>query len=139
MDYESMSVADSKDADAPFWAALAAGHLQLQRCAACKIWHWPAVFHCAACGSFDQEWVLVPLEGTVFTWTRTHHPFPGTEGLERPFVTALVTITGTPVRLLGILEGEQEGIGIEAPVTGRVLSAQESASGMAAIRWRLAV
>lgn len=79
----------------------------------------------------------MPLKGTVFTWTRTHHPFPGTGGLKTPFVTALVTIEATPVQLMGILEGDQEGLTIEARVTGRVLAGSESTSGKPAIRWRL--
>lgn len=132
-----MSGSTPTDVDTPFWVALEAGHLELQRCAACKIWHWPAVVHCRSCGSFDQEWLRVPLKGTVFTWTRTHHPFPGTGGLKTPFVTALVTIEATPVQLMGILEGDQEGLTIEARVTGRVLAGSESTSGKPAIRWRL--
>jgi len=126
-----------EEADARFWEALASGQLELQRCSQCGIWHWPAVFCCGACGSWDQEWVPVPIEGTIFTWTRTHHDFPGTEGLVKPFVTVVVTIVDSQVQLMGLLEGAQDGVSIGAKVTGRVVANPGEARGGPSFRWRL--
>lgn len=93
----------SAEVDAPYWAALAEGRLALPRCDGCGAWQWPAVSRCGECGSWESSWHDVPREGTVFTWTRTHHPFGGTEGLEKPFVSVVVSIDAAGgKRLMGL-------------------------------------
>jgi len=128
----------SADTDARFRAPLADGRLELQRCSQCLIWQWPAVLHCAACGSWDQEWLPVAIAGSVFTWTRTHHDFPGTEGLVKPFVTIVVTVNDTPLQLMGLLEGPHEGITIGAMVTGRIIVRSDVNQDNPVFRWHLA-
>ena len=43
------------------------------------------------------------MEGTLYTWTRTWHPFAGTEQLGSPYVSVLVELPQAGgIRLLGL-------------------------------------
>lgn len=125
-------------AEGRYWDALIEGHLELPRCKGCGAWHWPAVWRCGACGSWEHEWVEQPLEGTVFSYTTTHHPFGGTEGFVRPFATVLVSLSSVPVRLIGMLEGSHDGLAIGTPVKGRIDRTRFGDAEIPAIRWEIA-
>lgn len=125
-------------AEEPYWDALAAGHLVLQQCRGCGKWNWPAVWRCGDCGSWEHDWVEQRLAGTIFSWTRTHHRFGGTEGFNLPYVTALVTLDAVPVRLQGIVEGDETTLRIGAPVVGRISSTAFEDAQIPSIRWSLA-
>lgn len=124
-------------AEGPYWDGLIAGHLLLPRCTECGTWHWPAVWRCGQCGSWEQEWLERDLSGDVFSYTRTHHRFAGTEHFALPFVTALVTLSGTPVRLTGVVEGNETGLRIGASMTGRIDRTAFGTVQIPAIRWKL--
>src|SRR3546814_3931465 len=79
-------------ADGPYWQALAEGRLELPRCEGCNRWHWPAVFRCGECGSWDHRWHTVATEGTIFSWTRTWHPFDGSEGRSEEHTSELQSL-----------------------------------------------
>ena len=125
-------------AEGPYWDALGQGRLVLQQCKGCGKWNWPAVWRCGDCGSWEHQWVEQPLSGTIFTWTRTHHRFGGTEGLAVPFVTVLVRLDAVPVRLQGLLEGSEADLRIGATVTGRIDRTPFGADSIPSIRWSLA-
>ena len=74
----------------PYWDGLADKRLMLQRCADCgRLRHYPRPV-CDACWSMQVEWVQASGEGTVYSWTVTHHPFhPGFKE-ELPFT--LITV-----------------------------------------------
>lgn len=91
-------------ADAPYWNALAEGRLLLPRCGVCDAWQWPALSRCGKCGSDRIDWLECEKAGTIFSWTRTWHRFGFTENIDLPFVSIVVTIDGSDVRLLGRLE-----------------------------------
>jgi len=124
-------------AEGRYWQALAEGHLELPQCTGCGRWHWPAVWRCGACGSWEHRWREVALSGAIFTWTHTWHPFGGTEGIDKPFVTLLVSLAEVPIRLLGILEGPEDGVKIGAAVIGRIDRTPFGDHFVPAIRWRL--
>ncbi len=125
-------------ADQPYWNALAAGRLELPRCRGCGRWHWPAVWRCGDCGSWDHDWVATPLIGSVFTWTRTWHPFGGLEGIGVPFVTVVVALEGAgQTRMVGILDGADAGLQIGAKVEGRVGDTPFGGDRIPSLRWRL--
>lgn len=125
-------------AEGPYWDGLIAGKLLLPRCTGCGAWHWPAVWRCGTCGSWDHEWLEQQLEGTVFSYTRTHHRFGGAEAFDLPFATVLVSLPGIPVRLIGVLEGDEAGLKIGAAVTGRIAETAFGGAEIPALRWRLA-
>lgn len=59
----------------PYWKGLNEGKLLLQECARCwRVRHYPRPL-CDACHSFESRWVEASGQGTVHSWTITHHPF----------------------------------------------------------------
>lgn len=62
----------------PYWDGLREGRLLLQTCGACgKVRHYPRPV-CDGCWSMQVEWVEASGEGTVHSWTVSHHAFhPG--------------------------------------------------------------
>jgi len=60
--------------DAAFWAALRAGELRIQRCAACGAFRHPPRPVCARCGTTDREWVAASGAGEVWSFTVIHPP-----------------------------------------------------------------
>ncbi|WP_205007849.1 Zn-ribbon domain-containing OB-fold protein [Sphingosinithalassobacter portus] len=136
-----MIEASPKDLDAPYWAALEQGRLNLPTCKNCGVWHWPPVSRCAECDSWGLDWHDIPLEGEIFSWTRTWHPFGGTEGLEKPFVTVVVAIPAAGNRrLMGLLEGvaDTAPVPIGAAVKGRVSHTRYGETEIPTILWHLA-
>jgi len=125
-------------AEGRYWEALAEGHLELPRCAGCGRWHWPAVWRCGDCGGWEHDWTATALAGSIFSWTRTWHHFDGAESLAAPFVTVLVSLAGGPVRLIGVLEGDETALRLGAPVTGRIDRTRFGDHAIPAIRWSLA-
>lgn len=133
-----MSAMIGEGADGRFWEALKAGRLEMPRCSQCGRWHWPAVWRCGDCGSWEQAWANVPAEGRVFAWTRTHHAFAGTEGIGVPFVTVVVELPAAGgLRLTGVLEGDETGVAIGAPVSGRITETEWDKITIPTVRWRL--
>jgi uncharacterized OB-fold protein len=125
-------------ADGPYWRALSEGRIELPRCAGCGRWQWPAVFRCGECGSWDQQWHAVEASGTVFSWTRTWHAFDGSEKIGVPFVSLIVELPQCGGRrLLGLLEGDAEGLRIGAKVRARVAETEIWGDRIPALRWTL--
>jgi len=109
----------SQDADAEYWTALHDGGLKLPKCGGCGRWQWPAVSRCGECGSWDSDWHEVAAEGTIYSWARTHHPFAGTEHVEKPYVSVLVELADAGgIRLLGLLDAT-----VATPAIGDAVSA----------------
>ena len=125
-------------AEGRYWDALAEGRLDLPRCKGCGKWHWPAVWRCGECGSWDHEWIAHKMVGTIFTWTRTHHRFGGTEGIELPYVTVLVELADIPIRLQGLIEGDEQNLRIGAKVVGRVDHTVFGNARIPSLRWTIA-
>tara|TARA_R110002072_G_scaffold93924_6_gene208002 strand:- start:4232 stop:4642 length:411 start_codon:yes stop_codon:yes gene_type:complete len=123
-------------ADSPYWDGLLAGELRLQQCAGCQSWHWPAVWRCSDCGSWDHVWSHVEPAGTIYSWTRTWHGFGGLEGISKPFVIAVVELADAGgVRLIGILDAPGE-IHIGQDVSGTITTTPYGSNEVPAIRWR---
>lgn len=90
--------------DGRYWAALAEGHLELPKCGDCGEWHWPAPYRCADCGGWNIVWNAVPIEGRIYSWASTPHPFEGTQDLGSPYVTLCVELPQAGnIRLFGLL------------------------------------
>jgi uncharacterized OB-fold protein len=115
--------------DARFWEALSEGHLELQRCSACRAWIWGPQWVCPECHTLEPGWEATPMHGTIFTWTRTHHPFM--DGFEVPYTTVVVELPEAGGRrLLGLLLGDAPPT-IGASVEGVI----EDVDGVAVLRW----
>ncbi|HEY0650469.1 Zn-ribbon domain-containing OB-fold protein [Phenylobacterium sp.] len=128
----------STGADQPYWDGLAEGRVRFPRCAGCGRVHWPAVWRCGDCGSWEHAWFDVEPVGQVYTWSRTWHRFPGLESLSAPFISLVVTVDATEGRrLTGILEGDDAAIRIGARVRGRIATVEAAGRVVPALRWRV--
>lgn len=126
-------------ADGPYWNALAQGRLVLPCCTACGRWHWPAVHRCGVCGAWDPEWRDVEMSGRVFSWTRTWHPFGGSEGIGVPYVSLIVELPQAGGRrVIGLLAGDEAGLAIGAPVRGEASETSVGDARIPSLRWRIA-
>lgn len=125
-------------ADERYWQALSAGRLEMQQCAHCQRWNWPAVWRCGECGSWEHQWHEVPLQGVVFAWTRTHHEFGAPPEFKLPFVSVVVTLEGAGQRrLVGSLVGDETDIRIGARVTGEIGRVTVEGEEIPALHWRM--
>lgn len=125
-------------ADEPYWRALEAGRFEMQRCAGCDEWHWPAVWRCSACSSWEQRWVPVPLVGAVFSWTRTWHDFGAAREHGLPFISVVVSLDAAAARrVLGTLVHDSPAIQIGARVEGHIDRIDVDGRALPVLRWRL--
>ena len=99
-------VADDRDTGG-FFAAAARGELVVRRCAACaRVLHLPRAY-CAACGSWEGEWMPVTGRGHLYSWTVAEHAVH--PAFEAPYTIVLVELDDEPrVRLVGHLPGAPE-------------------------------
>lgn len=126
--------------DGRYWEALAAGHVEMPVCAGCGEWHWPAVFRCGSCGSWDMDWRVVSLQGRIFTWARSWHSFGGADAIGSPYVSVSVELPSAgDRRLLGILDGDTADLRIGAPVVGKIATTRAMGKEVPAIRWSIDV
>ncbi|MGH3349816.1 MAG: Zn-ribbon domain-containing OB-fold protein [Nocardioides sp.] len=124
------------DSDRPFWEGLRSNQLMLPRCAACEQRRPLGRAMCAACWSFDTDWAPVDPTGTVHTWVRSARAFMSELDVPAPYVTVLVQLDDAPVRLLGLLLGDDLRPAIGDPVTGVVQ--QPANAEWPVLRWRAA-
>lgn len=106
--------------NAEFYARLAAGALELQRCDACATWRHPARVLCGRCASPSWRWTRTSGRGTVYTWTVTHQalvpPFAGDE----PYAVVVVELAEGP-RLVTAVRGiEPSALRLGLPVQVRI-------------------
>lgn len=114
------------------------GEVRLQACQRCGKHHWPAVFRCPECGSWEHVWNQVVPRGKIYSWTRTWHRFGGLDAFEAPFVSLVVALEDVPsVRLLGVLDGEDADITIGDAVTGKVSAVSFMGRSIPALRWTI--
>jgi uncharacterized OB-fold protein len=78
--------------DSPFFRGLAEKRLLGSKCTKCNQKFATPRSHCMECGA-ETEWIEVPLEGKVHTWTICHF---GSEAFlpECPFILVLVEFKG---------------------------------------------
>jgi uncharacterized OB-fold protein len=123
-----------------YWEGLEEGEFRLCRCTACKVWIWPVIERCGACGSWDREWIAVEPTGVVWGWSRIRHALDGMEHRKDdiPYVVVSAAVGGpNGPKVLGVLKGSEDGLKVGAPVRGTIDPPSPSARGYAAIRWSI--
>lgn len=102
---------------APFWEALRAHELVLQRCGECKRFRFPPGPTCAGCGSRRAAFVPVSGDGRVRSWVVTHQPFHPAFADRVPYVVLLVELVEQPgLFMYGNVRPEGVAISAEMPV-----------------------
>ncbi|KWR87865.1 Zn-ribbon domain-containing OB-fold protein [Cupriavidus sp. IDO] len=122
-------------ADAEYWNALAEGSLKMQQCSGCGAWHWPAVWRCGECGSWEQGWHEVAPRGRIFTWTRTWHDF-GWQAKGLPYVSVIVELDGAGgKRLNGVMADAGEPVRIGQRVTAEPWQFEWEGEAVHGLKW----
>lgn len=91
---------------APFWHGLQERKLNLQRCCSCLTLRFPFQPVCGACQSETWEVTESVGTGTVYSFTRVHHP--PQPGFPVPYVVGLIELD-EGARIVGLLKGEPAG------------------------------
>jgi len=104
---------------AHYWAALAEGRLELQRCSNCARWAWPPHPICSKCHRSELVWERASGKGTVYSWIVTHHAYLPAFASLVPYTIALVRIDEEediliPGRLIGAASKVHQGLRVEA-------------------------
>ena len=102
---------------APFFAAAAAGELQIPYCERCARFVWYPVAECPDCRGVPR-WSAVSGRATLFSWAVVRRPFlPAFESMV-PFVTALVALDEDPsVRLCSyVVDTTDDALRADMPV-----------------------
>lgn len=93
----------------PFWDALKAHRLDIQRCDACGHWFFFPRLHCPKCFSQALSWKTVSGEGELLTFTLSRVPTLAELADELPQKLAVVQLDEGPhinTTLVGLGEGE---------------------------------
>lgn len=88
----------------PFWAAVAEGRLELQRCGRCGGYRFFPGPVCPVCLEPGGEWTPVSGRGRLYSFTVVHRAPGPTFAAEVPYMIALVDLEEGP-RLMARLEG----------------------------------
>lgn len=109
------------EGSAPFWAATAAGRLELARCAACSAVVHPPVPVCPKCHSTEPDYSFQPVAstGTIRAWTTLRQPFLPGFAADLPIVLVDVAVDGLDdVRLIGrLLDGPEAELHLDDAVS----------------------
>ena len=138
--FEQHRIIGGNGADDEYWRGLERGVFQLQRCAGCRRWMWPAHLRCGRCGSWEFDWVPLEPRGTIFSWTRTFYSFDRvTERRDDlPYVTAVVEVPAADgARVIGVLRGDESGLKVGVPVRGAIDPPCEKTKWYPSIRWQI--
>jgi uncharacterized OB-fold protein len=73
---------------------------QVPRCENCGLWNWYPQPVCRGCQGADFTWHDIGTEGVVHTWTEVMRAIDSVDGLEPPYVVALVRCDRKPVSTL---------------------------------------
>jgi hypothetical protein len=97
--------------NAPFWNALAQGHLMAQACAACARTRHPIAPVCPYCSAVEFAWRALRGSGILHSWARYHRSYlPEFEPL-MPYVVLCVSLDDGP-RMFGRLASGEPSIGM---------------------------
>lgn len=77
---------------APYWAALAHGRFELQRCRDCRSWTWPPRPICSGCHGDNLAWEEPSGAGEVYSWVVTHQAYGPDLARIVPYTVALVRL-----------------------------------------------
>jgi uncharacterized OB-fold protein len=103
-----ISASAPSTANAAFWAAARAGHIELQRCRNCRQLRFFPAPVCPACLAEDATLERMSGRGTVYACTTVHRAPNPSFAKETPYTIALIDLT-EGARLMARLENMPAG------------------------------
>jgi uncharacterized OB-fold protein len=100
----------------PFWDALRAGELRIQRCVDCDTLQHPPQPICPRCPDSPQEWALMSGRGEVYSYVVTHQPTNPAFRDKTPFATVIVELAEGPRLVSNLVDVAPDAIEIGMPV-----------------------
>lgn len=100
--------------DGPFWDAVAARDMRLQRCTHCAAFRYPPSPVCAVCLSDGTAWVPVSGRATIMSWVVFHRGY--LPAYPAPYNVIAVRLEEGPVMISNLEGVEPEGDWIGLPV-----------------------
>ncbi|WP_219933822.1 Zn-ribbon domain-containing OB-fold protein [Streptomyces sp. NWU49] len=129
---------DPDGPDRPYWDGLRRGELRIPRCRDCSRHVWAPQRICPGCRGAAFDWPVVAPTATVFSWTRTWHPFLPELADHVPYTVVLARLDEVPsVRLLGMLVDDESTLRIGAALHGVIQPAGPLTHDTPVLRWRL--
>lgn len=90
---------------APFWEALRAHRIVVQRCGSCGRLRFPPMPRCPHCGAPGREQVQVQGTGVVYSFVRVHRALTPAMRDEVPYSVVVVQLDGDGPRMIGRVDG----------------------------------
>lgn len=100
---------------APWWEALRAHRIVLQRCTACHRLRFPRMPGCPYCGALGHSEEEVSGHGRVYAMVRVHRALTPAVVAEVPYTVATVQLDDGP-RLVARVAGDAESLHIDSQV-----------------------
>lgn len=107
----------------PFFDAAAEGRLVIQQCSACRVFQHPPAPRCAACGSYEMQWIDASGEGAVYAFTVAHHP--QVDGFEYPLVVAVIELAEGTRLVSNVIGCDPAEVHIGMPVAVRFVDVDD--------------
>jgi uncharacterized OB-fold protein len=104
----------------PFWDALRAGRLAVQRCLTCGAWRWPPQPACPSCLSEEYRWAPTAGLGRLYSFTVVHRPVDPAM-FDPPYVLGIVELDEGPRLLTNIVDCRFDELRVDLRVGLRVV------------------
>lgn len=105
----------------PYYDNLRQGKLTTTRCPKCEESFWPPRPFCPGCMHDPLEWVEIPLEGTLYSWSQFHgRPEMGML-MKVPYVVGIVDLPNGLGRLLTRVRAKPEQLRVGMPLSLTVM------------------
>jgi uncharacterized OB-fold protein len=100
--------------DETMWQSVAAGAMQLQRCASCGRWRYPPGPACPACLATEATWELLSGRGRLLSWTTFHRQY--LPAYPAPTTCVAVELAEGPIVIGNVDPTETSKLYIDAPM-----------------------
>jgi uncharacterized OB-fold protein len=118
---------------APYWQALADGHLAFQRCDACNGTWLPPRAECPHCLSPRWHWDRASGRGKLISWVVYHVPYHPAFADRVPYAVAVVELAEGPRLISNVIDApDPEALRIDQDLTLAI----EQEHGVAVARFR---
>ena len=109
---KSLPIPQIKADSRPYWDAAAKDELKLQRCSRCTAFQSIPRSHCADCHCEQLQWLTVPRQGTVVSFSIVHRGPSKAFKDDVPYVLALVDLEVGARLMLNIRGDDRERVAI---------------------------